>query len=459
MKFPRYPKYRNSGAKWLGDVPEHWGIGALKYYTRSSGIKTGPFGSQLVSAEMEAGEFKVYNQRSVIDGDFESGDEYISAEKFAALSSFETIPGDVLVTTRGTIGRAAILPADAERGILHPCLLRIRVDPSHLKAEFLRLLIADSDLLRTQLAYLSNATTIEVIYSYTMAATVIPNPPLAEQSNILSFLNRETAKIDALIAEQERLIELLNEKRQALISHAVTKGLNPDAPMKDSGIEWLGKVPRHWAVFPMKRDIQFITSGSRGWAENYADDGALFIRIGNLTRQGICLDLSDIQRVQVPADSEGARTLVREGDLLFSITAYLGSIAVVPADLEKAYVSQHVALVRLRGRKFISSWIAYQTLSFVGKTYLETQGYGGTKIQLSLDDVKNLILTAPPLEEQQKIVEFIAEREAKHCSLIKSANESIKLLRERRSALISAAVTGKIDVRGLVPSTAKMEAA
>jgi type I restriction enzyme S subunit len=116
---------------------------------------------------------------------------------------------------------------------------------------------------------------------------------------------------------------------------------------KDSGVEWLGEIPAHWTIMPLKRDLDFLTSGSRGWADHYADDGALFIRIGNLTRDRLTLDLDDIQRVDVPPGAEGERTQVQPGDLLFSITAYLGSVAVVPEKLETAYVSQHVALARL----------------------------------------------------------------------------------------------------------------
>ena len=114
-----------------------------------------------------------------------------------------------------------------------------------------------------------------------------------------------------------------------------------------SGVDWLGDLPSHWTVTPLKRDTIFVTSGARGWAENYSDDGDLFLRIGNLTRTSISLDLSDIQRVTVEDGSEGARTQVRAGDVLFSITAYLGSVAVVPDGLGTAYVSQHVALARL----------------------------------------------------------------------------------------------------------------
>jgi type I restriction enzyme, S subunit len=134
MSFPRYPKYKDSGVEWLGEVPEGWRVGAIKYFVlaKNGSIKTGPFGSQLTSSDMQFGTIKVYNQRSVIDEDFDSGENFISEEKFVNLASFETFPGDLLITTRGTIGRTAILPEKAERGILHPCLLRLQPNNAHI---------------------------------------------------------------------------------------------------------------------------------------------------------------------------------------------------------------------------------------------------------------------------------------------------------------------------------------
>ena len=216
---------------------------------------------------------------------------------------------------------------------------------------------------------------------------------------------------------------------------------------KDSGVEWLGEVPGHWEVCALKRDLTFLTSGSRGWAEHYSDDGAAFIRIGNLTRESINLDLSDLQRVMVPEGVEGERTKVEPGDLLFSITAYLGSVAVVPEELETAYVSQHVALARLRRCLFLPAWVGYVTLSHVGKTYLETQGYGGTKIQLSLEDVASLIMTVPPLPEQSAIAAFLDRETGKIDALVAEQEKLIALLAEKRQAVISHAVT-----KGLNPA-------
>lgn len=225
---------KDSGVEWLGEVPAHWRFGAVKHFIAPIGdaIKTGPFGSHLTAADMQAGSIKVYNQRNVIDCDFESGDNFITTEKFEELRSFEAFPGDLLITTRGTIGRAAILPDGAERGILHPCLLRVQPDTSRLRVNFLRTLVQDSNLLRTQLSYQSNATTIEVIYSYTIASVVIPVPPVAEQDEILDFLSDELRQLDTLTAEAQRAVALLMERRSALISAAVTgqidvRGLAP----------------------------------------------------------------------------------------------------------------------------------------------------------------------------------------------------------------------------------------
>ena len=217
-------RMKDSGVAWLGEVPAHWFLGQLKNFIRQKpgAIKTGPFGSHLTSAEMQEGIVKVYNQRSVIDNNFIDGENYISQEKFEQLSSFQAFPGDVLVTTRGTIGRAAILPGNADLGILHPCLLRVQVDEKKLHREFLVALIQGSHLMKTQIALSSNATTIEVIYSETMASLFIPLPPLAEQKAILLFLDSETARLDALTAAATHGIALLKERRSALISAAVT---------------------------------------------------------------------------------------------------------------------------------------------------------------------------------------------------------------------------------------------
>ena len=438
-----YPAYRESGVEWLGEVPDGWSISTLKHIV-STPITDGPHetpqfldkGVPFVSAEaVSSGRIN-----------FDSIRGHISPEDHAKYS-LKYVPKrhDIFMIKSGaTTGVTAIVETDVEFNIWSP-LAVVRCGPKAHPYFVLNFMRSQNFFEAVQLGW--SFGTQQNIGMGVIENLNICLPPLSEQTAIAAFLDRETAKIDALVAEQRRLIDLLREKRQAVISHAVTRGLNPAAPLKPSGIDWLGDVPEGWEVGRLKNDLQFLTSGSRGWADHYADDGALFIRIGNLPREGIELDHSDIQRVAVPEGAEGERTRVQSGDVLFSITAYLGSVAIVPSGLEMAYVSQHVALARLAQKRMLPDWVGYVTLSIVGKTYLQEQGYGGTKVQLSLDDVANLIVPLPPLDEQQQIVVFLYAALAKFDTLTATADSAIALLQERRAALISAAVTGKIDVR------------
>lgn len=217
-------KMKPAGVEWLGDVPEHWEVKRLKdlLQQKKGAIKTGPFGSQLLSSEMYDGDVKVYNQKSVITRNFDYGENYISNDKFEEVKEFQTFPGDFLITTRGTIGRCAILPQNAEKGILHPCLMRLQTDKEKVIDRFLEILIEDSGLILDQLRVKSNGTTIEVIYQDSLKNVIVILPPLPEQQAIAAFLDRETAKIDALTYKVETVIEKLKEYRTALISAAVT---------------------------------------------------------------------------------------------------------------------------------------------------------------------------------------------------------------------------------------------
>ena len=216
--------------------------------------------------------------------------------------------------------------------------------------------------------------------------------------------------------------------------------------MKDAHFELFRKIPGTWDVLPAKRLLSFVTSGSRGWAEYYSDVGELFLRITNLTRTGIDLDLAEPKFVQPPLGAEGARTKAQSGDLLVSITADLGSVALIPDGLPTAYVSQHVALCRtLRGVH--PRWLAYALFSQSSKKQFQQAGYGGTKVQLSLDDVKNIIIPVPSAPEQECIARWLDKRIEQLDALVLAARKSISLIRERRSAIIKAAVTGQIDVK------------
>lgn len=216
---------KGSGVEWLGEIPSHWVVKKLKHLVvpRPSAIKSGPFGSQLLISDMSGSDVKVYNQRTVVDRDFDAGEDYVTQEKYLELSAFTVYAGDILITTRGTIGRCAIVPQQAPLGILHPCLMRIQPDIKKVLPNYLKIIIQDSILFYMQLQYYSNATTIDVVYTDTLKSIKIPLPSTTEeQQTIVDYLDQETARIDILASRINQAIEKLQDYRSTLITAAVT---------------------------------------------------------------------------------------------------------------------------------------------------------------------------------------------------------------------------------------------
>lgn len=217
-------RVKDTGIEWFGKIPKHWEVKKFKFLLKrqKSAIKTGPFGSQLKSTDFIEQGIKVYNQRSVLDNDFENGEIFISPEKYEELRAFEVFPDDILITTRGTIGKCAIFPSNAEKGVLHPCLIRMQLDQSKILNEYVVWYIQESSFFQENVHYNSDATTIAVIYSETLKDVQIPTPPLAEQQDILMFIKQEAEGIQNTVDKAEKQIQLLQEYRTALISETVT---------------------------------------------------------------------------------------------------------------------------------------------------------------------------------------------------------------------------------------------
>lgn len=216
---------KDSGVEWIGKIPAHWEVRKIKYICQSEkfSVKTGPFGSQLKGQDLQPeGDVCVYNQRNVIDGQFEETQFFVSNNKAKTLTSFYTKPLDLLVTSRGTIGKCAILPKDRPIGILHPCLIALRINQHICDLIWAKIFINDSVCFATNIFLNSNSTTIEVIYTDTLKNIVIPIPPIQEQQKIITHIENETGKIDSQISKANRRIELLEELKQSIITEAVT---------------------------------------------------------------------------------------------------------------------------------------------------------------------------------------------------------------------------------------------
>lgn len=288
-----------------------------------------------------------------------------------------------------------------------------------------------------------------------MKNILLAMPSPSEQRCIATFLDCETAKIDALVEEKRRLIELLKEKRQAVHSHAVTKGLNPDAPMKDSGVEWLGEVPAHWEVLSLKRVCSLLKDGTH-LPPPRVDVGVPLLSVRNIAADRF--DLRDDNSCISEADYELlSRAFVPEpNDVLLAIVgATLGKAAVVPEGLGPFHIQRSLAIFRVNER-VLPKWLHYVLLSEgFQKLLWEHVGYSAQP-GIYLGDAGGLKLPIPSVVAQQDIIASLDRECGQLSNLVKEAKSAVSLLQERRSALISAAVTGKIDVRGLVPSRAEV---
>jgi type I restriction enzyme S subunit len=419
MSFPRYPAYKPSGVEWLGEVPEHWSLAPLK---KLLDIQNGS-------------DYKVVEA--------EDGYPVIgSGGPFAFASQYHYDGESVLLGRKGTIDRPLYI---RERFWAVDTMYWSKIrDGAHGKFAFYT-----SQCIPFQ--YYSTNTALPSMTKSLLGSHIIAFPCETEQGAIATFLDRETAKIDALIAEQQRLIELLQEKRQAVISHAVTKGLHPDAPMKDSGVEWLGEVPEHWTVMPLRLAAR-IESGhtpSRSHEEYWIEKDCVYpwFTLGDVwqIRDGKAEYVFETQEKvsQVGLDNSAARMLPAN-TVILSRTASVGfsGILGVPMATTQDFVNW------VCGPK-----IAPEFLLFVFRAMskeFERLKYGSTHNTIYMPDIFSFRVALPSLIEQGEIVSNVRESLRRLDGSFDDLLSSKELLQERRSALISAAVTGQIDVRGLV---------
>ena len=234
----------------------------------------------------EESDFWVYNQRIVLDENYEAGDAYISSKKYETMIGFHVYEDDILITTRGTIGKISRIPHIHKPGILHPCIIRLRIDDSLYDYRLLKLIFNQSDFVMEQILYKSNATTIEVIYSDTLKNIILPVWDMQTQRKIADFLDTKCSEIDALTADIQTQIDTLEQYKRSVITETVTKGLNPGVEMKDSGIEWIGKIPVTWDIIRGKYLLKYLQKPVK------EDDGVITcFRDGKVTlRSNRCED-------------------------------------------------------------------------------------------------------------------------------------------------------------------------
>jgi type I restriction enzyme S subunit len=426
-RFKPYPAYKDSGVEWLGKIPAHWEVYALrrKLFREAGSIKIGPFGSALKLEFMAEEGFKVYGQEHVIARDFKRGSKYIDQAKFSELAACEIRPRDIVVTMMGSSGRCAVVPDGIEQGIMDSHLLRIRLPDAELDSRFLALLIDEADYVGDQIGAAGKGAIMHGLNSSIIKSIVLAAPPTDEQFRILEFLDRETARIDALVAKKERLIELLQEKRNALITRAVTKGLGPTVPMKDSGVEWLGEIPAHWEVKPLRWALSVRSGEALSNTEfEPAQEGGLHVAV--IGGNGV-MGYTSQANIHVPTIAIGRVGALCGNVHLVDPPAWITDNALVVSDIrgfDRAYLGLLLRVLDL------NRWASQNAQPLI------TGGF-----------VKAQVVCVPPVEEQQNIAVFLGRETACIDALVAKIHDAIDRLKELRIALISAAVTGKIDIR------------
>jgi len=439
MSFPKYPAYKDSGVEWLGEVPAHWSITPLKF-SASCNDTVLPESTD-DDYEIEYVEISDVNEMSGITG---SASYKFSDAPSRARRMLQD--GDVLISTVRTYLRAiAPVVNPPENLIASTGFAVVRPRKGILDGAFLGYLLRAEWWISEVIAR-SVGVSYPAINASDLIGLNIPVPALQEQTQIARFLDHETARIDALIEEQQRLIELLKEKRQAVISHAVTKGLDPTVPMKDSGVEWLGEVPAHWEV----SKFGYISAVVRGGSPRPAGDPELFN--GDYSPWVTVAEITKDEEIYL---SETETFLTRKGSVqcrVFSKGTLLLSNSGATLGVPKILTMNANANDGVVGFENISLDKEYSYFYLSTLTQgLRERAAGSGQPNLNTDIIKSIDVPIPPQPEVAEIVVAVKKLREQFHSLSKTAADGVRLLQERRSALISAAVTGKIDVRNWQP--------
>jgi restriction endonuclease S subunit len=445
-RFRPYPAYKDSGVEWLGEIPAHWDCLAVARVTVSR--CDGPFGSALKSEHYSGEGVRVVRLQNIGWAEFLDFDQAFIDEVYAGkLGDHGVVDGDLLVAGLGDeghpVGRACAAPEGIGPALVKADCFRFRLDRTRVFPRF-----AAYQLSATALAAAGSLATGATRSRMNLTATVarkVALPVLEEQCSVAAFLDRETVRIDGLVARKERLIELLREKRSALITRAVTRGLDPSVPLKDSGVEWLGEIPAHWEVRRMKLLLEEpLQYGANEPAEMMDENLPRYIRITDISEDG---RLREETFRSIPEDV-AEPYLLEEGDLLFARSgATVGKTFRYEGSWGRAAYAGYLIRARLDPRKGDGGFLQYFTTSSSYWDWLRSNFIQATIQNVSAERYANLAIPVPGLTEQHAIVSCLDREKAKIDALVAKVREAIDRLKEFRTALISAAVTGKIDVR------------
>ena len=439
----RYNSYKDSGVEWIGEIPNHWGTTRIKYTSKDDKYSFID-GDWIESKNLSDDGIRYITTGNIGEGKYkEQGKGYISEETFNELNCTEIFEGDLIISRLSLpVGRSCVLPnihhkvvTSVDNVILRP---KEKYNKHFLNYQF------NSPRYFEYTELISRGVTLTRISRGMLGNNPIVIPPLSEQQQIVSFLDTKTSLIDSLIEKTQRKIELLKEKRTSLINEVVTKGLNPNVEMKDSGVEWIGEIPSHWEI----KKVKHITKVSVGLVINpstyFNDKGTVPIITGkNVKVSGI--DLTDVDYITVEDNIKLKQSMIYEGDIItMRVGYYLGRTTVVS---KREDGINCCSLIITRKSKLMNSYfLNYVFNSFIGDYQIEVERGGmGTPV-INIGQWKEFYISYTNPDEQELIVEYLDEQTGLIDNTISIEEKRIELLKEYRQSLISEVVTGKRKV-------------
>lgn len=436
----KYERYKDSGVEWLGEIPEHWKVMPLKYnlFLKGrigwNGLKSDEFKKEgyayLVTGQDFRGAEIDWEKCYQIDKNRYDEDPYIQLQN-----------GDLLVTKDGTIGKVSKVSNLDKPACLNSGIFVVRQKREVFIQDFLYWTFVSEQLMEFT-NYTSFGSTIQHLYQNVFENMPLLIPSISEQQIISTFLSFKVNEIDSIISEKQSLIDVLQSYRMSIITEAVTRGLNPDVPMKDSGVEWLGEIPKHWKVMKTSTAFDIIGSGTTpntNDESNYDDCGINWLQTGDLN-DGYIKETS--KKISYKAYEKNSLKLYPKNSLVIAMYgATIGKLGIL--DIETT--TNQACCVLFSSSIMLIKFAFY--IFMASKRVLITLASGGGQPNISQGIIKNFRIPVPPTNEQQNIVSYLDSKVEKISASISELISQIKDLQDYRSALITEAVTGKIDLR------------
>ncbi|MFW5879200.1 MAG: restriction endonuclease subunit S [bacterium] len=418
----KYDSYKDSGIEWMGEIPSHWSLIRMRYL-----------------CDIGTGDKDTENAE--VDGDFPF---FVRSQTIERISTY-SYDGEAILTAGDGVGVCKVWHYINGKFDYHQRVYRMS-DFRGVNGKFLFYYLRENFI--TEVIKLSAKSTVDSLRRPMFQDFKIAFGSLAEQTTIANYLDHKTTQIDNLITKKERLIELLQEERTAIINQAVTKGLDPNVPMKDSGIEWLGEIPEHWGISKLKYLTSIISKGTTPSTvgKDLIDDGQIkFIKAENIFENKV----QQLPSFYIDEETHALlkRSQLQEGDILLVIAgATIGKVAILNSEYVPANTNQAVCFIRVLNKEYIYFiWLWLQT--YYIKEVIKLEATQAAQPNLSMEDIGNFILPDIDLIELREIIEFVQNRTNKINLSTNTINKEIELLKEYKTALISEVVTGKVDVR------------